>query len=63
MSKAQVTSPIPLIKLRLVSINVRGLNHDPEVGPIRDYFNTLTPKINVMCLQEHKLWEAKLIEV
>ena len=59
VNKAPVTSPIPLIKLHLVSINVRGLNHNPEVGPIRDYSNSLTPKINVLCLQEQNYGGTK----
>lgn len=42
------------MKLHLLSINVQDINDDQKVGVIEDYLNSLTPKVYVLCLQEHE---------
>lgn len=43
------------MKLHLLSIDVPGINNDHKVGVTRDYIGSLTPRIDVLCLQEHIL--------
>lgn len=39
----------------MLFINVRGINNDHKVRVIRVYLSSLSPKVDVLCLQEHKL--------
>ena len=42
------------MKLHLLSINVHDINNDQKGGVIENYVDNLTPKVDVLCLQEHK---------
>lgn len=43
------------IKLHLLSLDVWGIKDAHKVGIIEDYLNSLTPKVDVLYLQEDKL--------
>ena len=43
------------MKVHLLSINVQGINNDTKVGVVRDYIGNLSPRVDVLCLQEYKL--------
>ena len=43
-----------------ICVIFRGINNDHIVGIIRDYLNNLPPKVDVLCLQEHKLRGANV---
>jgi hypothetical protein len=48
------------MKVHILSINVQGINKDTKVGVIRNYTCILSPRVDVLCLQEHKLGGDKV---
>lgn len=39
----------------IISHNIRGLNDPDNIAKKRSYINFLTPRIDVLMIQEHKL--------
>lgn len=48
------------MKVHLLSIDVRGINNDQKLGIIRDYIVSLSLRVGILCLQEHKLKGGKV---
>ena len=43
------------MKWNIISHNIRGLNDPDNIAKKRSYINFLTPRIDVLMIQEHKL--------
>jgi exonuclease III len=49
------------MKLTIISQNLQGLNDLVKVDAIRNYFRPLTLSVNIICVQEHKLRDDRLV--
>jgi exonuclease III len=49
------------MKLTIVSQTLPGLNDSAKVNVVKNYFRPLIPNIDILCVQEHKLWGARLL--
>ena len=51
---------LPIMKLNIISHNVREFNDPESILKERYFLNTLNPKADVVFIQEHKLRGKKL---
>lgn len=45
------------MNLKIITVNVRGLNHPASVPSLCNYISSI-PSLDVLCIQETKLWGA-----
>jgi hypothetical protein len=44
-----------LMKWNIITHNIRGLNDPENIAKERGFLNSLTPKVDIVMIQEHKL--------
>ena len=49
-----------LMKWSIITHNIRGVNDPENIAKEKNFLNSLTPKVDIVMLQEHKLMEKKL---
>ena len=56
-----VLSRYPLMKWNIITHNIWGLNDPENIAKERGFLNSLTPKVDIVMIQEYKL-RGKILE-
>ena len=48
------------MKWSIITHNIRGVNDPENIAKEKNFLNSLTPKVDIVMLQEHKLMEKNI---